>query len=69
MPAAIRKIANHLGRTLAENDVAIVADHCNVKNMRNNKMVNWQPIFNDMSFRHNAGAFINKGKPFTAVFK
>ncbi|XP_053373148.1 sulfotransferase 1A1-like [Mercenaria mercenaria] len=62
MPSAIRKIAEFLGRSLTNEDVTKIADHCHVDNMRNNRMVNlayWRDIrhVNDDA----EGRFINKG--------
>lgn len=61
--AAIRRIADFLGRVLTEQDVDKIASHCHIDNMRKNDMVNWKyweklkPMNKDYG-----GAFINKGK-------
>jgi hypothetical protein len=55
-------IANFLGRTLSEDDVTRIMEHCHVDQMRDNDKVNmsyWRDIkyVNDNS----EGGFINKG--------
>ncbi|XP_053374487.1 amine sulfotransferase-like isoform X2 [Mercenaria mercenaria] len=67
MPAAIRRIAKFLGRTLTDENVANIADHCNIVNMRNNDKVNlsyWKNI-GYVNFEENESQFINKGHPGT----
>ncbi|XP_053378999.1 amine sulfotransferase-like [Mercenaria mercenaria] len=63
-PAAIRRIADLLGRTLTEEDVTKIADHCLVDNMRVNDKVNFS-YWKDIRYvNENAkGAHINKGEP------
>ncbi|XP_060565968.1 sulfotransferase 4A1-like [Ruditapes philippinarum] len=62
--ATVRTIATFLGRTLSEDDVTRIVEHCHVDKMRDNDKVNmsyWRDIryVNDNS----EGGFINKGKP------
>ncbi|XP_053374113.1 sulfotransferase 1B1-like [Mercenaria mercenaria] len=66
LAAAIRRIADFLGRKLTEDDVARIADHCHVDNMRNNPTVNglYWTEFKKMNFECE-GRFINKGVPGT----
>lgn len=61
MPAAVRKVADFLGKTVSDKNVAKVCDHCNVDAMRNNPMVNYVYKAKKMALNTNAGAFINKG--------
>ncbi|XP_053378997.1 sulfotransferase 4A1-like [Mercenaria mercenaria] len=63
-PAAIRRIADFLGKPLSDENVAQITKHCHVDNMRNNPMVNlkyWEDykLVNTNIER----AHINKGKP------
>lgn len=60
---AVRQIADFLGRTLTDDDVAKICEHCSVDNMRQNDKVNmsyWREIkhINDKA----PGRFINQGK-------
>ena len=60
LPGTCRTIARFLGRTLTDDQVARICDHCSVDNMRNNDMVNlsyWKTIKKTNS----VGGFINKG--------
>lgn len=58
----IRQVADFLGRTLTDDDVAKICDYCSVENMKNNPMCNmsyWREytkVFDD------DGGFINQGK-------
>ncbi|XP_060556050.1 amine sulfotransferase-like [Ruditapes philippinarum] len=67
MPAAIRRIATFLGRTLTNKDVANIAENCSIEKMRNNKEVNysyWQDI-GYVDCKPGESHFINKGQPGT----
>ncbi|XP_060579886.1 sulfotransferase 1B1-like isoform X2 [Ruditapes philippinarum] len=67
MPAAIRRIATFLGRTLTDKDVSDIAEHCSIEKMRNNEEVNysyWQDI-GYVDFQPEESHFINKGRPGT----
>ena len=64
MAAAIRRIAKFLGRTLTDNDVTNIADHCSIVKMRENDKVNvsyWQDI-GYVDFKPNESHFINQGR-------
>lgn len=64
MPSAIRKIATFLNRKLSEEDVAKIADHCNVKNMRENETVNYT-YWKEIGYVNSDDShFINKGTIF-----
>lgn len=60
MPAAIRKIAKFLDKTLNAEQVARLADHLNIDNFRNNKSVNLSE-FESFMFP-NEPPFVRKGK-------
>lgn len=60
-PTVIRQIAKFLGRSLTDEDVARIAEHCHVDNMRDNPMVNGS-YWNDFKqTNRDGGRFINKG--------
>ncbi|XP_045164645.2 sulfotransferase 4A1-like [Mercenaria mercenaria] len=61
-PKTARQIAEFLGRTLTEDDVAKICDYCSVDNMKNNPMCNmsyWRDI---KKVYDGDGGFINQGK-------
>ncbi|XP_053373343.1 amine sulfotransferase-like [Mercenaria mercenaria] len=62
-PAAIRRIAEFLGRKLTEEDIQRITEHCQVENMRENPMVNFD-YFRDIKTvnDHAKGRFINTGR-------
>ncbi|XP_053373145.1 sulfotransferase 1C2-like isoform X2 [Mercenaria mercenaria] len=64
--AAVRRIADFLGRKLTEDDISRIADHCSVANMRDNPAVNnsYWVEFKKMNFE-NGARFINEGVPGT----
>lgn len=63
LPNGVRKIAAFLGKSLSDDDISRICEHCSVDNMRTNNMVNlsyWRDVkyVNDNA----PGGFINKGK-------
>ena len=62
MPAAIRRIADFIGRKLSDETVKKIADHCYVDQMRDNPMTNGEYLRPFFQFRTDCGGFINKGK-------
>ena len=63
MPCTAKKIANFLKKSLTDDEIAKICEHCSLENMRNNDMVNlsyYRTVrkVNDSGF----GAFMNKGK-------
>lgn len=65
-PKAVRKIASFLGRTLTDDDIAKICEHCSVDNMRNNDMVNMSYLRDVKHVNDDAPCrFINQGKPGT----
>ncbi|XP_060606309.1 amine sulfotransferase-like [Ruditapes philippinarum] len=64
MVAAIKRMANFLGRHLKEEDILKIAESCHVDTMRSNPMVNYDCYKDIKDLNPNAdGVFINKGKP------
>ncbi|XP_053373339.1 sulfotransferase 4A1-like [Mercenaria mercenaria] len=62
-PAAIRQIADFLGRKLTEEDVQRITEHCKVENMRENPTVNLAYFRDIKSVNDDAeGRFINTGQ-------
>ncbi|XP_053404524.1 sulfotransferase 1E1-like [Mercenaria mercenaria] len=62
-PKAIRQIAQFLGRTLTDDDVAKICDYCSVDKMKNNPMCNmsyWRDY--KKLYDYADGGFINQGK-------
>ncbi|KAL4224763.1 Sulfotransferase domain [Mactra antiquata] len=62
-PAAIRRIAEFLGRKLTDDDVERISEHCSIEQMKNNKMTNFSYITQYKETNEDAPErFINKGK-------
>lgn len=69
MPEGVRKIADFLGKSIWDNDVAKICEHCFVDNMRKNDKVNMS-YWRDVKYvNDNApGGFINKGMGYILVY-
>ena len=61
LPGTIRKIAKFLGKSLSEEVVSRIADHCSLENMRSNKMLNLDYQRDYAAIDDTLGGFINKG--------
>ena len=61
LSGTIRKIAKFLGKSLSEEVVSRIADHCSLENMRSNKMLNLDYQRDYAAIDDTLGGFINKG--------